>query len=427
LIKKIALAIVAVFAFSFLALGGIGVAQATPVTSSASGTAICTTDANGLCIINHDLGTVPNSVVANAFNDQPAVSIATDAYTATYFRIKAYGPTGAVVNKKSVKISWAAFAGPAPTTTPTGTPTTKPTTPPTTVPTTDGTPTTPSTPPTTTPPTTAPTTTPPNGDWPSEANTGPASDVVLTAYTGPKTITTANTVIDSKTVSGDLDIKATGVVIKNSVVNGEVSNYDNGATSSFTIQDSIVKNGARDACMCIGSHDFTALRVEVIGGNRGMYCEKNCKIQDSYVHDSALQGEQHGSAIRVEQNTTLIHNKLACDWTDLSNSEIGCSADMTGYPDFAPIKNNTIDNNYFVANPKGLGFCAYGGGTNGKPYSSDPTNGTNIKFTNNVFEHGKVGSKLCGTWGAITDFYPNRTGNVWTNNKWDDGSVVDPA
>ena len=399
-------------AVAVLAFSGLGVANATPVATSASGTTTVTTNSTGYATVSHDLGSVPNSVVVTI---QTGAGFATvDSFTATTFRVHAYSTTGGVINTKSIKVSWIATSGSVPTTKPTTTP---PTTEPTTTP--------PTTQPTTTPPTTEPTTTPPvNNDWPNADNTGPPAGTVLTNYTGSLSITTPNTVIDSKTVNGDLDIRTTGVVIKNSVINGEVSNYDNGVTSSFTIQDSIVKNGKRDACMCVGSHDFTALRLEVIGGNRGMYCEKNCKIQDTYVHGTDLKATQHASAVRVEQNATLIHNKLQCDWTDLTDSEIGCSADMTGYPDFAPIKNNTIDNNYFVANPAGLGFCAYGGDTQGKPFSGDPTNATNIVFKNNVFEKGSNGK--CGTWGAITDFNPNRAGNVWTNNKWDDGSTVNP-
>lgn len=414
MIKKIGLALAALVAFTFLAIGGLGVAHATPVTSSASGTTVCTTDANGLCIISHDLGKTPTSVVANAWNDQAAIVIVTDAYTTTSFRIKAYQPTGVIVNKKQIKLSWIATAGPA--TTPTVTPTT---TPPTTTPTTP-----PTTQPTTTPPdTSTPTPTATNADWPNADNTGPADGTTLTDYNGTMTVTTPNTVVDSKNIKGDLLIRTTGVVIKNSVINGEVSNYDQSGTS-FDIRDSIVKNGKRDACMCVGSHDFTAERIEVTGGNRGMYCEKNCTIQDSYVHGTDLKAKQHASAIRVEQNTTLKHNTLKCDWTDISDSEIGCSADMTGYPDFAPIKNNTIDGNLFVANAEGIGYCAYGGATKTKPHSDDADNATNIVFKNNVWQRGPT--KKCGQYGAITDWDGSRTGNQWINNKWDDGTSVNP-
>jgi hypothetical protein len=412
-LRRVSLALCAAFVAVLVIVTGMQFASAAPVTSQVAGTTLVTTSSTGYATVTHNLGSVPSAVTISF--QYGATQAIVDTYTATTFRFRGFNTDGTVATNRAVMVAWIVTAGPAPTTPPTTPATITPTTPPTTATTT----------PPTTPPTTAPTTPPTNGDWPSEDNTGPVAGTTLTTYTGPLSITTPNTVIDSKTINGDLNIKTTGVVIKNSIVKGEVTNYENGATSSFTIQDSIVQNGAREACMCIGSHDFTALRVEVIGGNRGMYCVKNCKIQDSYVHKSALEGEQHGSAIRVEQGATLIHNKLACDWTELTNPEIGCSADMTGYPDFAPIKNNTIDNNYFVANPKGLGFCAYGGGTNGKPYSSDPTNATNIKFTNNVFEKGSNGK--CGTWGAITDFISGRTGNVWNNNTWNDGSVVQPG
>jgi hypothetical protein len=103
---------------------------------------------------------------------------------------------------------------------------------------------------------------------------------------------------------------------------------------------------------------------------------------------------------------------------------LGCSADLTGYPDFAPIKNNTIRRNLFLASPTDS-FCAYGGATSGKPFSSDPTNATNQVFTENVFQRGANGK--CGAFGPITDFATGRTGNVWSGNVWDNGGVVSPA
>ena len=152
------------------------------------------------------------------------------------------------------------------------------------------------------------------------------------------------------------------------------------------------------------------------------------EIQDSWIHatDFDPNSEWHASAVRVEQYATLVHNTLACDYTGpFNNPEIGCSADMTGYPDFAPIHHNTIDGNLFMANPIGLGFCAYGGDTGGKPYSDDPTNGTYIVFTNNVFQKGSNGK--CGTYGAVTDFDTGGTGNTWFNNLWSDGTPVAPG
>ncbi len=95
----------------------------------------------------------------------------------------------------------------------------------------------------------------------------------------------------------------------------------------------------------IGIDNFVVLRSEIVGGNGGIYCRLDCTIQDSWIHGTDLDpdSEWHASAIRVEQHGTLIHNTLACDYAGpFNNPEIGCSADMTGYADFAPITGNTI-------------------------------------------------------------------------------------
>jgi hypothetical protein len=56
--------------------------------------------------------------------------------------------------------------------------------------------------------------------------------------------------------------------------------------------------------------------------------------------------------------STIRHNSLVCDAPDVP-PDAGCSADLTGYGDFAPIRNNTIDKNFFLATTGGT--CAYGG------------------------------------------------------------------
>ena len=93
-------------------------------------------------------------------------------------------------------------------------------------------------------------------------------------------------------------------------------------------------------------------------------------------------------------------------------------------PDFAPINHNTITNNLIATNNAGIGFCVYGGGTPGKPYSSDPTNATYVVYRNNVFQRGANGK--CGTYGPVTHFVSGRTGNEWTGNIWDNGTTVPP-
>ncbi len=292
------------------------------------------------------------------------------------------------------------------------------------------------------------------GCWPGPNNTGPsAAESSMTAWTGGCTINTPNVTIDSKIINCaplTVGTNAAGLMIKNSYLKGGV--VQDSASASYTIQDSQLDNAvSRPACTSgttcaagkyacgdlnngtvdcgVSGSNFTLLRTEVLHTNRGAYCESTCTIQDSYFHGTNLwpdaSDNAHASGVRNEQYLTLRHNSLSCDYQGpFTNDDIGCSADMSGYPDFAPIMHDTIDSNLFIANPIGFYFCAYGGGTAGKPYSGNANNATYIVFTNNVFQRGSAGK--CGTSGgaAITDFIAGRTGNVWSGNKYDNGVTV---
>jgi len=378
-----------------------------------SGRVTCTTTTSGYCTIAHPAGVIPDAVTATPV--LPAV-VSVDQLTVATFRVRfvrAIASNGAVTpltgtRSLYVRVDWSPGVppSPSPSVSPSASPSPSDSASPTATPS----------------PTPSPTLT--AGGFPNAANTGVPDGVTLTAYTGPCTVTAANTVIDSADVTCDLNIRATNVLITRSRIHGQIDGGE-GTGSSFAIRDSEVVNGKRAACQCIGSDNFTALRVEITGGNRGVYCRLNCTVQDSWIHGTDLLATQHASAVRVEQHSTITHNTLQCDWTAITDSEIGCSADLTGYPDFAPIHHNTISGNLFVANPVGLGFCAYGGGTSGKPFSSDPANVTYIVFTGNVFQRGSNGK--CGAYGPVTDFVAGRTGNVWSANVWDDGGLVGPA
>ena len=201
---------------------------------------------------------------------------------------------------------------------------------------------------------------------------------------------------------------------------GSIRTDENSTGYSFTISDSEIDAGNRYNTG-IGSVNYTATRVHVYGGNRSIYCYNNCTIADSYVHgqftDSA--GAAHESGIRMGQNTVIRHNTITCDAPNVP-PDAGCSAGLTGYGDFTPVTNNLIENNLFKASTGG--FCAYGGSSQGKPYSAQTRD---IVFRNNVFERGNGGK--CGFYGPITSFDSTRPGNVWSGNVWSDGGPVPPA
>lgn len=255
--------------------------------------------------------------------------------------------------------------------------------------------------------------------FPDATTTGVPAGVTLTPYTGPCTITAADTVIDGKTVNCELRIAAKGVAIRNSKINGSVSNQG----GSFTIVDSAVALGDVEGTG-IGEVDFTASRVEVTGGNRSINCFRDCTVEASYVHGQYLDvtGEAHESGIRMGSGSAIRGNTIACD---AKTSPHGCSAALTGYGDFAVVENNIIDGNLIRAGSGG--YCAYGGSTKDKPFS-DGVN--SIRFTNNVWERGTEksdhGTYICGYYGPIVSFDSGAPGNVWTNNLFDDGSPVVP-
>ena len=136
-------------------------------------------------------------------------------------------------------------------------------------------------------------------------------------------------------------------------------------------------------------------------------------------------GAAHQSAVRMGDGSVIRHNTLLCDAPNVP-PDAGCSADLTGYGDFAPIRNNTIERNLFMATPGGT--CAYGGasGKDGsKPYGNQSAN---IVFRDNVFQRRSAvqNSGKCGEWFAVADFDRNRPGNQFVGNRWDDGKAVSP-
>jgi hypothetical protein len=262
------------------------------------------------------------------------------------------------------------------------------------------------------------------GCYPGPTTTGVPAGTVLTAYTGPCSITTANTVIDSKTVNCGIDVRAANVTIKNSKINGSIF-IAVGQGFSVSISDAEL-DGGNNAGTGISEGDYTATRVNIHGGNRSGYCANNCSWIDSYVHGQFkdLSGTFHESGLRMEQNGTFRHNTISCDAPEVP-PEGGCSADVSGYGDFATIQNNTFDKNLFVGG-NDLSYCVYAGSSPSKPYP----NANHIVFSNNIWQRGtrpsERGTFVCGYYGPVSDFSSTAPGNVWTNNKWDDGTNVAP-
>jgi hypothetical protein len=256
--------------------------------------------------------------------------------------------------------------------------------------------------------------------WPGPSNTGVPRGTTLSTYSGPCTITRNGTVISAKVVRCKLLIKARDVVIRKSKVNGVVENR---GSASLTIEDSEV-DGGRAYEPAVGYENVKVLRSNIHGGQASVNCHTNCLIKDSWLHGQYIppDGDWHLDAFLSNggNNVTLIHNTLACDAEQTPNDG-GCTANAAIFGDFAPNSYYTFDRNYFVASPE-MPYCFYGGSSERKPFSDDVHH---IVVTNNVFEPGKNGK--CGFYGAVTSFDPRKPGNVWSGNRFLDGTVLRSA
>jgi hypothetical protein len=255
---------------------------------------------------------------------------------------------------------------------------------------------------------------------------------VLTTYTGPCTITAANTVINAKTLNCDLVVHAAGLVVTKSKINGQVwldQDISGSSSWSMSLTDTEVAvpgpSHAQDVpAVCCGM--YTLLRVNAHGGHNGAQCENGnrwCSITDSFLHGpyQPPSGDTHlgGFLSDGSDNITLRHNTVWCD-AAVNSSGGGCTGDINLIPNFAPVNGALIDSNLLGANV-GSSFCTYGGekSTSQFPHSN------HVVYQNNVFQRGT--NNQCADFGPVTHFDSTRPGNQWINNTWDNGGTVPPA
>ncbi|HSW65643.1 MAG TPA: hypothetical protein VLI54_00700 [Bacillota bacterium] len=189
-------------------------------------------------------------------------------------------------------------------------------------------------------------TTPPTGSttcplpkYPTPACTGVPSGTVLSAYTGPETITTAGTVIDGKHVTGDLIIKA-DTTIKNSQVDGTIHKEDSGGVT-LVVQDTTV--GPASGCVIGPALDtgndtgnYTATRLYVRNHDDAYRAGgPNITIQDSYAKMCGVGASQsppdgsHSDGVQdypATYNLTINHSTFdECgNWTTPPTSQATC-------------------------------------------------------------------------------------------------------
>lgn len=278
---------------------------------------------------------------------------------------------------------------------------------------------------------------PPSDGFPDETNTGIPAGTVLTPYSSCTITSTVTLTARSFDCPNDLLIRAPGVVITDSLINGHVViDTDLNQSWSLTLTDSEVAANAGDL-PAIYNGNFIGLRLNIHGGHNGLECQEHssrCSLKDSYIHDQwqSSTGETHlggfldlGSVVPctgpdangVPACVDLTHNRITCD-APVNPDGGGCTGDINLINHFGPLHGALIVNNFLGANA-GAAFCTYGSA--GFEYPAD-----HIVYRDNVFERTAEAPR-CADYGPVTNFDSNALGNVWSNNTWIDGGTVDPA
>lgn len=234
------------------------------------------------------------------------------------------------------------------------------------------------------------------------------------AYTGPCTISVANTVIDAKLINCPLDVTAPGVTIQDSKIYGQVHNNSSGL---LEIKDTEIDGGS-DTSETVGGNDITILGSNLYGDQHEFHCGSNCTVENSWLHDNYDFGpsdHQNGFLSTGGSNFDLEHNSVYCVG--------GCTADIAFIPN-GNISNATVDKNLLVANTE-MAFCLYPS----SDHPSKPGIVSGMVVTDNVFQRGSNGK--CGGYGPVYGWdTPTNTpgtdgyGNVWSGNTWDNGQAL---
>lgn len=168
------------------------------------------------------------------------------------------------------------------------------------------------------------------------------------------------------------------------------------------------------------------------GGRTAFLCDGPCSITNSYATDNIGSTGQHMGSFLSNGNSgrpiVLDHNTWNCN--GITGNHGDCSAALNFYGDNSAISNVIVNNNLIKAGD-GL-YCSYEGAVQpAKPFP----NGSNLTWTNNVYERGANGH--CGSTtdpaASVTfDWFGTpaaalSAGSQWCNNTYTDGPLVKSA
>jgi len=274
--------------------------------------------------------------------------------------------------------------------------------------------------------------------FPDTTNTGVPAGTNLTNVPGQETsgpgwtyddndglvVTGNGTVINGLNIDNGIEIKASNVVIENSIIveTGDwwgigLYNSNNVTIKHCDISSPDATGGNR---LEVGIKDIygNTVGTQIIDNNIWHAATAiqvaNGVFEGNYIHDfgyNSADGD-HINGVSVGGGDTL--SLLVQGNTILDNYDQTDAIAL--FQDFGPEANKTINDNLLA----GGSYSLYGGGPNGctGPATApkcDPS--SNIVVTNNVFSTMFFSDG--GTFGPVANFNSQGSGNVWQHNVWD--------
>ncbi|WP_147268693.1 DUF4082 domain-containing protein [Sphaerisporangium album] len=269
--------------------------------------------------------------------------------------------------------------------------------------------------PTTKPPTHSPSPTPPpTGGFPGASNTGVPSGTNLKPSKSV-TVTKDGAVIDGLEISGEINVEADNVTIRNvrlAAAPGDWGIIQRNGHSGLTVEDSeIFGNGSQRTQFAILNQggDLTVRRVDIHTISNGILTEQGL-VEDSYLHDPKYFSGDHTDMIMCTSGPPS-GAKLV-----IRNNTVINTLEQTGaialFQDFGVVRNVTVEHNFLA----GGGYSLYAG-------AGSKGTSSNIKVIDNVFS--KDVWPKGGYNGHVAYWDRNGSGNVWSGNVWEDGKAAD--
>jgi hypothetical protein len=141
-------------------------------------------------------------------------------------------------------------------------------------------------------------------DYPNASCTGVPAGTNLVPYTGSSTISTANAVIEGKTL-GCIQVTAPGVVIRDSRISCRnpgsvvVASFDGDYSGTPLLLEDVEIDCQNGPGTAVGDALVTVRRANIHGCENGFDLNQNVTVEDSYVHDMWNSSASHTDGIQL--------------------------------------------------------------------------------------------------------------------------------